>query len=423
MFCTQACQEDEYDSDDSIVVIPDEGTSAPNLFDNLASLKKDKPSSSASSSNPPSPKRSTTPPTASANVPNNLPSAPHPKVREGLASTISEAVKKLGNVSPATSKTTSPTVVTKKAVEIALTTQNAMESSVTIKSLVEKPLLSSKNTEKDALITKSTLESPPIANNMSETPLKTKISAQSSSRTKSTVESLLKTSTQELLPLGPEVVTPPVTSIVTAACSSSVPAIIPEVLVNTQVNNNQIVLARKISLLDLKPDDIKNITDDNTRTWMECAIFAVEKMKYVAMEINKKADFDLKTYIENEIPFNFQYFDPLDCKDLIKALSNDLLTNCLNNLGERKSAVEKTVPTGVMTKRYNYLIPHKALLMKNTLLAVAVIKHKIVTPSPTDLWKNCKYKTQPTDSVSFHSKKLSRSEKVVYDNLCWGPIF
>ena len=199
----------------------------------------------------------------------------------------------------------------------------------------------------------------------------------------------------------------PVTSIVTASSSSLVPVNNPEVMVNTQINDNQIVLARKINLLDLRTDDIKNIHDETTRTWMEYTIFALEKLKFVAMEVDKKVDFDLKMYIEKEIPPNLQYFDPLDCKDLIKALSSNLLTNCLNDLGERKAALDSCASTGKKSERYNYLIPHKAALLRNSLLAVAVTKRKIDNSSSATLWKD---------------SKLSRKEKVCLLSLSLLPL-
>ena len=169
----------------------------------------------------------------------------------------------------------------------------------------------------------------------------------------------------------------PVTTIVTAPISSvSQSGSASEVLVNTVVNDNQIVLAKKISIFDLKITDIEHIEDNETREWIRYGILGMKHLQKLAdhLEANKIV-FDVKKFVSEEFPPHLQYFDPLNTKDLVTALSGDFINKKLKEVGNQYQPLLKS--RGKRTKQYDYLIPHKAAAMRNTLLAVSVVKRSI----------------------------------------------
>lgn len=171
---------------------------------------------------------------------------------------------------------------------------------------------------------------------------------------------------------------PPVTTIVTATVSANVESS-SEVMVNTVVNENQIVLAKKISIFDLKIADIEHIQDKTARDWIVYGIRGFKTLLQFAEHLNtNKIHFDLKKYVSEEFPSHLQFFDPLDITEIVKTLSGDFINRKLEELGNTYRPL--LGQRGKRTKQYDYLIPHKAAAMKNTLLAVTVVKQKRIHP-------------------------------------------
>ena len=173
----------------------------------------------------------------------------------------------------------------------------------------------------------------------------------------------------------------PVTTIVTSSSPSGDDSgNTSEILVNTLVNDNQIVLAKKISILDLKIEDIENIEDKEARDWIVYGIHGMKTLLKVADHLKEhKIEFDIKQYVSQEFPPNLQYFDPLNTKDLVNALAGDLINDKLKQLDDQYRPLLSQ--RGKRTKQYDYLIPHKAAALRNTLLAVSVDKRNIVVSS------------------------------------------
>ena len=172
----------------------------------------------------------------------------------------------------------------------------------------------------------------------------------------------------------------PVTTIVTTpTISTDGQSSSSEVLVNTVVSENQIVLAQKISILDLKEADIQHIDDKDTKEWICYGIKGMEHLKKLSdhLEANK-IPFDVNKFVTEEFPPHLQYFDPLstqNTKELVNALKGDFINVKFKEVGDRFQPLLKQ--RGKRTKQYDYLIPHKAAAMRNTLLAVSVIKQSI----------------------------------------------
>ena len=149
-----------------------------------------------------------------------------------------------------------------------------------------------------------------------------------------------------------------------------------EVLVNTVVSDNQIVLAKKISIFDLAISDIEHIEDKPARDWIVYGIHGFKTLLQFAEHLrSNKIEFDLRKYVKEEFPPHLQFFDPLDITEIVKTLSGDFINRKLEELGDTYRPL--LGQRGKRTKQYDYLIPHKAAAMRNTLHAVTLFKQKM----------------------------------------------